>query len=693
MPGVIETITFLAISAQAGALGAGLAAVASTALGSTLLSVGLSIGASLLQGLFAEKPQVPKQSDIQANIRQAISPRRRHHGRVKVGSVIVFGFRRGNKTYILHYIGEGPITGYVTHFLDNKPVTLDVDGFVTGSDYTRGGRSRVQIKTTLGTDSDEAFVEILTAFPELDSSFRHRGCAMVMTVFEQVSQSDMPEVYPNNLPTYQCVLDGLAHYDPRGNSPTTAFTDNAGLCLLGEVMDVFALTPADTDEIDFDAFGTFATHCDEQVDLKAGGTEDRYRCAGTITMDSENEARIQSISDVCNAEVFVDRRGRLSVRQRMRVTPSIALRAGNGDHLSISLESGRGLQRQFNTLKGVYVEKDLNWKENQAIYVNAADKAADGQEYADTFNISLCPSGTQAQRLTKMRYFEMNAAYVGSLTSGLQALELIDDHTFTLDLAPEDDFEIVCSAQNIELDEGTLSVSCGLLSYSEGALDWDEDTDEQDIIVSPPDLLVDVTDIPINVSTSVELLSNSAPIIRFSWEALTGDLPDSWSQQLQVSVADEDEWFDATVNNEDKEATFGPVADGASYDWRIRNIVGNRKFDWQYNVSTVTVTVNSTPPSDLQNVVVTGDVGEIDVSFQTSFTNPPTRVAVYMQTGTGGTLDRPIDLLQTLNVGPGATFAFAIDGLSAGTYTVWLEPFNVSSIAGTLSGPHEPVVT
>jgi hypothetical protein len=697
VPGVIEAVTFLMISAQAGAFGAGLAAVGAT-LGGTLLSVGLSLGLSILSGLLNQQnAPVPRQSDVQANIRQPLSARRRHHGRVKVGSVIVFGFRRDQKLYILHYIGEGPIEGFVTHFLDNKPVTLDIDGFVTDDQYQRGGRSRVQILTKLGTDADEPFDEILAAFPEVDTPstpFRHRGCAMVLQIVEEVSQEAMVEVYPNNLPAYQCVLDGLPHYDPRIGSPSIAFTDNAGICLLNETMDVFGLTSADTDDIDFEAFGTFATHCDEQVDLKAGGTEDRYRCAGTITMDSENEARIRSISDVCNADVFIDREGRLSVRQKMRITPSIALRAKNGDHLAISLESGRGLQRQFNTLKGVYVEKDLNWKENQAIYVNAADKAADGQEFAETFDIRLCPSGTQAQRLTKMRYFEMNAAYVGSLTSGLQALDLIEDHTFTLDLAPEDDFERVFSASNIELDEGSLSVSCGLISYSDGALDWDEDTDEQDIIVDPPELLVDLEDVELDVTPTVELLSNSSPIIKFSWDAVMGEtLPDSWSQRLQVSVADEDEWFDATVNNEDQEATFGPVADGASYDWRIRNLVGGVKFEWQEGASPVTVTVDTTPPADIFDVSVTGGVGEIDASFRTSFVDPPSRVAVYMQTGTGGTLDPGADLLQTLNVGPGTTYNFTIDSLSAGTYTIWLRPFNVSSVGGTVSGPHEPVVT
>jgi hypothetical protein len=152
VPGVIEAVTFLMISAQAGAFGAGLAAVGAT-LGGTLLSVGLSLGLSILSGLLNQQnAPVPRQSDVQANIRQPLSARRRHHGRVKVGSVIVFGFRRDQKLYILHYIGEGPIEGFVTHFLDNKPVTLDIDGFVTDDQYQRGGRSRVQILTKLGTD-------------------------------------------------------------------------------------------------------------------------------------------------------------------------------------------------------------------------------------------------------------------------------------------------------------------------------------------------------------------------------------------------------------------------------------------------------------------------------------------------------------------------------------------------------------
>lgn len=663
MPAIIETFTFLMIAAQAGSFGAGLVAVGATFSG-TLLSVGLSVGVSLLSGLLnRQTPPVPKQSDVQANIRQPLSARRRHHGRVKVGSVIVFGFRREQKIYVLHYIGEGPINGYVTHFLDNKPVTLDGNGFVTDSQYQRGGRSRVQILTKIGTMSDGPFDEIIAAFPELDTPstpFRHRGCAMVLTIFEEVSQEAMIEVYPNNLPAYQVVIDGLSHYDPRVGSPGGIYTDNAGICLLNEVMDVFGLTPSDSDEIDFDAFATFADHCDEQVALKGGGTEPRYRCAGTISLDAENEARIRAVSDVCNAEVYIDRQGRISVRQRMRITPSIALRASNGDHLALSLESGRGLQRQFNTLKGIYVESGLNWKENQAIYQNADDLASDGKEMSETFDIRLCPSGTQAQRLTKMRYFELNAAYVGSLTSGLQALDLIDDHTFTLDLSPEDDFERVFSATNIEMDEATLTVSCGLISYSDGALDWDEDVDERDIIVNPPDLLVELEDVEIEVTPTVAALPNSAPILKFTWDAAPGGtLPDSWSQRLQVSFADDDEWFDATVNNEDKEATFGPVADGAAYDWRIRNIAGGVKFDWQYSSSPVTVLLNNVAPSALISATVTAGVhlGYVQFNFQTSDDANNQRIHIY-RVPAGDALDKNTHPRIIINSNPGSSFSY-----------------------------------
>ncbi|MGN6142248.1 MAG: hypothetical protein ACTHOP_01520 [Mesorhizobium sp.] len=670
--------------------------LAGSAFAISAISYGILVAAAIgLQLALQKKPATPQPSDVQSNIRQPISPRRRIYGRFLTGSVVVFGFRRGEKSYVLHYIGEGPIEGYVSFRLDKKPVTLDGSGFVTEEQYVLDGRSRVQILTTLGTMSDGPFAAILAAFPELDDAakpFRHRGCAMVLQIVEQVPQEKIPDVYPNNLPSLQVLIDGLNNvYDP--NAASSGFTDNAGACLLAEIMDVYGLTTADTDMVDFGAFGDFIDHCNDNIALKAGGTEKRYRAAGVIYMNAENEDRIKALAAVCNADVFIDRQGRISVRQKMRSTPAIALRAKNGDHLSIQLEGGRSEQKKFNTVKVSYLDPNLNYKENEVIWRHAGMLEDDGQELVSPIVATLCPSSTQAQRLGKLALYEQNPDFVGSMTSGPQALDLMEDYCFTLDLSPEDEFErVACASAEIEYDADQMTVSASIAVFAEGATDWTPATDEQDQVEIPPSLPSYVDDVTLDVTVKVELQNNSAPFLKFSWLAAgAGVLPDSYSQQVQVSAAGADDWHDAVVNQQANTAQFSPVADGGSYDWQIRNIASGKTFDWQESSSPVSVVVDAIAPLALLSFSAGDGTGQFIANFGTANDSHLATVAIY-KTASGGTLNRTTDLVGRYAVAPGVSYALPLTS-SAGTFDIRAEPFNRSNIAGPLSGPDSATVS
>jgi hypothetical protein len=688
-------IAFIATAVSTLAGGSVIAATAIFYGVSAGLYAGLAIGAGLLQEALTPKPSAPKPSDIQVNIKQEVSARRRIYGRFLTGSIIVFGFRRGQKTYVLHYIGEGPIKQFVSFQLDNKPVTLDEDGYVTEDQYQNKGRSRVQILTKLGTMDDGPFAALMTAFPELDSAthpFRQRGCAMVLQICEQVKAQDMGKVYPNNLPKMTTVVDGMTEiYNP--NTDDTGFTDNAGLCLLAEAMDVYGLSSTDTDRIDFDAWGDFADHCADNISLKAGGTEKRYRSCGVIEMNRANEDRLAPLMAVCNADVFLDRQGRLSVRQKMSSTPGIALRAKNGDHLDIQLAGGRTEQKKFNRVDAVYVDPSLNWKQNQVVWRQSDYLDDDGAELSQPLDLTLCPSPTQAQRLAKLFLYLNNPEFVGQLSSGPQALDLIEDYCFTLDLNPEQDFErVACATDSIEFDVQQGIVSCPIAIFASGATDWTAATDEQDQAVIPPSLPSNVDDVTLDVTVTVELLDNSAPVLKFTWAAAgSATLPDSYSQQIQVSPADADDWHDATVNQEADTAQYGPVADGQAYDWRIRNIANGNQFDWQNSTGPVTVTVDDTAPQALDAFSAGDGTGQFIANFSTENDSHLATVAIY-KLASGGTLDRATDLVGRYAVAPGISYALPLTS-DAGDFDIYAEPFNISNVAGPLAGPDEATVS
>jgi hypothetical protein len=696
MPAAIGGV-FISFLANTGLLAPLVGALGFAGVGALALGVGyvtLALGAYALSAAFAKKPAAPQPSDVQANIRQEISPRRRIYGCYLAGSVIVFGFRRGEKSYILHYLGEGPIKQYVGFRLDKKPVTLDANGFVTTSQYVVDGRSRVQILTTLGLATDGPFQKLLDAFPELDTPltpFRHRGCAMVLQIVEQVDAEEMPDVYPNNLPSLQVVGDFLNDI-PDPATGTAGFSDNAGRCLLAEVCNVYGLDPTDGDAINIDSWSDFAAHCDESVLLKAGGSEKRYRAAGVVMMDAENESRINALASVCNADVFMDPRGRVAVRPKLRSTPAIALRAKYGDHLTVQLEGGRTLQKGFNTVKITYVDPSLNWKANEVRWKHAGFLDQDGQEYSEPLGVTLCPSPTQAQRLGKLFLHGSNPEFIGQLTSGPQALDLIEDYCFTLDLSPEDDFERVANATGmIEYDPEQMVTNVPVAIFAEDATTWDPETDEQDQVVVPPSLPSNVDDVALDVTVSVSLQNNSAPILEVTWDAAgSATLPDSYTQQVQISVADADDWHDASVNGDNDTAKYGPVADGAAYDGRIRNIANGKKFDWQ-TFGPVTVTVDPTAPAALLSFSADDGTGQFVANFGTSNDSHLATVAIY-KTPSGDTLNRLTDFVGKYAVAPGISYALPLTS-DPGTFDIYAEPLNVSSIAGPLSGPDSATVS
>lgn len=690
MPGFLTGIVFAAL------LNPLTIGLAGSAFAISAISYGILAAAAIgLQLAIQKRPASPQPSDIQSNIRQPISSRRRIYGRMLTGSVIVFGFRRGEKSYLLHYICEGPIKQYVSFRLDKKPVTLDGDGFVTNDQYIVKGRSRVQILATRGLMTDEPFQALLDAFPELDDPlkpFRHRGCAMVLQIVEQVPEDWITTVYPNNMPSLQVVIDGLEElYDPRTN--TTGYSDNAGLCLLAEVMNVYGLSSSDTDLIDFDAWADFIDHCDENVALKAGGTEKRYRAAGVIEMAAENEERIKALSAICNADVFIDRQGRISVREALRSTPAFSLRHRNGDFLSMQLEGGRAEQKKFNTIKVRYLEPNLNYKENEVTWRHADMHAEDGADLVGTLTATLCPSSTQAQRLGKLALHQQNPEFVGSLTSGPQALELMEDYCFTLDLNPEDDFErVACASGAIEYDADQMVVSASVAIYAEDATAWNAVSDEQDQVEIPPVLTSDVDDVTLNVTATVGLLNNSAPVINFSWVAAgSATLPDSYSQEVQVSPAEADDWHNASVNQDEDTAIYSPVADGGAYDWRIRNIASGKTFDWQYSGSPVTVTVDDVAPQALVAFSASDGAGQFVANFSTKNDAHLATVAIY-KVPTGNALDRSDHLVGRYAVAPGISYALPLTS-APGTFAIYAEPFNISNIAGPLAGPDSATVS
>ena len=85
-------------------------------------------------------------------------------------------------------------------------------------------------------------------------------------------------MFANGLPLVTAVVKGKKVYDPR--TDTTAWSDNAALCVRDYITSAYGMQDSDVDDT---AFSVAANVCDEAIPLSGGGTEARYAMNGVVT--------------------------------------------------------------------------------------------------------------------------------------------------------------------------------------------------------------------------------------------------------------------------------------------------------------------------------------------------------------------------------------------------------------------------
>ena len=151
MPGVIE-LTALIVSSVATSVGvANLLYLGTYA----LAYAGLAFGAQALQGLFVQKPSVPKPEDGSYNLKQSVPSLSFVLGRVKKASDYAALEEAAGVAYHVLIIACHRIQGFAQHYLHDDAVTLGVSGEVlTPANYHYKGGNYVVIESRLGSNAE-----------------------------------------------------------------------------------------------------------------------------------------------------------------------------------------------------------------------------------------------------------------------------------------------------------------------------------------------------------------------------------------------------------------------------------------------------------------------------------------------------------------------------------------------------------
>lgn len=424
MPAIIVAVVAAAAGAAATAAVTG-AVVAGLTIGAfgasivgAIVATGVGYGLSSVLGL-NRAPKARTASitqtaeDRKQLIRSSVAPRQIIYGRSRVSGPIVYATSSGSDQQYLHLViplAAHEIDGIDGVFLNDEYIGADlIDG--NGNVTTGPFGPRTVAATTFETETTtEAFarVRILNGAQGSADGFLLGETAdgwgadhiLYGVAYAYVRLRYDQEAFPNGLQGISFQVRGKRTvYDPR--TGLSVFTANPALVILDYLRSSDGLGCSD-DEIDFPSFVAAANICAELVQITAaGGTQSRYDCNGSFTLDrAPIDVMDEMLTSCAGTLVYVQGQYRLYVGAYD--TPSDTL---DVDDLAGPIEVVTKPPRRelFNGVRGTYIDPARSWQASEfAPFSEAAFVAEDGEAIWRDAEFPWTIDGTAAQRLAKM---------------------------------------------------------------------------------------------------------------------------------------------------------------------------------------------------------------------------------------------------------------------------------------------------
>ncbi|RAH99188.1 hypothetical protein DLJ53_21825 [Acuticoccus sediminis] len=464
-----------------------------TALGG-VISAGLGIGLNFAaQLLLAPKPNRPKPQDVKNVVRASVTARSRHYGRGRWGGSLAFIETYSGDLYQIVCFGHGRVDAFETFYVDDRPVTLDTNGWATDDPYK--GNS-VRIDWRFGTELQTAYEIMLSDLPEGVWTADHRiaSVAHALIVANAVSQGRFNNVYPNRIPTLNVVGRGARVYDPR--IPGNAWSANLALCLRDYLVYEYGgrIDPA---RVHMGSFSTAADICDEAVPVKAGGTIPRYHGALSYSFEEEPRSVLERFLAAMDGRTYLAPDGRIALLVGKWAAPTITIT--DGHVIDYDIEDGSGAHRSANEIMVKYTQIEANYSETTAdAWRDEASIAAYGimSSSPELYEIQ---HHNHARRIAKILAHRANPRWTGTIRTTLFGMQCIDQRWISLQLADldiDETFEIMSFA----LDLRTMTVMLTVQSFSSDAYDFDAATEEGDAPAVPDSIEAAALPAPASVS-------------------------------------------------------------------------------------------------------------------------------------------------------------------------------------------------
>ena len=237
----------------------------------TAISIGISAVTSWALNALAPKPDLSSSRGTLVNARDAVAPADFVYGEVRKGGIITFYESTGDENKYLHQVivvAAHEVEEIGDIYINDQVATWSAStGLIStagsGDDQTDWG-GKIRIRKHLGdqTTADSELVSETSA----TSTFIGKELAYLYVRYEYDQ-----DVFANGLPLITVKVKGKKVYDPRDQ--TTAYSNNAALCIRDFIKSTYGLGDSAIDEV---SFAAAANECDETFLLLAEGARSGF---------------------------------------------------------------------------------------------------------------------------------------------------------------------------------------------------------------------------------------------------------------------------------------------------------------------------------------------------------------------------------------------------------------------------------
>jgi hypothetical protein len=689
-----------------------LATVVGTAVvGAATIAASLALG-SMLQPKPKTAQTAAANENEQAVVSQALAPRVRAYGRVKIGGVRNFWDSRNGNLYQSIMMMSDRIDAFEEFWIADQEVLTDAGaagGNVTSAPYNVITPSAVVLEAHLGAATQSASSILSSVWSDVwGAAYQLKGIAYLVAVFNSVPQANFFSTYPQSYDTQvRAVIRAALVWDPRvevqsaTDSSTWAWTQNLSLCILDYIHHPDGMNQP-LDWINVESFTNYANRCDEAVPLKAGGNEPRYACGFSYDFSEDPADVLRRAVAAGDAELYEDNLGRIAIRGGAWAAPSVAIDAADGDILSWKLAQGNDALAAYNELIPSYVDVDQDYQMQQAqSWINTAAQAVQGRVTQD-FPLDTVQSFGQSRRLAKIKSAKDNPQWVGSITTNLIGLQLVqpqDDPsaspTFTLTIAELGIVAQTFLVRQLSVHSDLSGVDISIISLDESTYDWDPSTEEGDAAAVPPSTtptlnLPTPTNLTVSLGSTLSVGGTAVPTIVAAVDN-PATFASPWtglSCQIEYrSPPNTGVWQAMSVASGSFTGVSSPVTSGAPYEVRAQYISSDFVAGpWTASVD-ITATPDATAPSAPSGVTHSLLSGTVTLDW----TNPASHF-FYAQVFRSATNTFSSALPIGTQYGAAGGPSSATDTPGSGTWYYWIVALNVSAVASSPSTMQTVVV-